>query len=167
MKIKITLIIILAGALAGCKPPNVIKKESKDKQELKSFQEVKTYYLNNQTDKDKLKMKMIQTVLNNPEEQSDLFALFILNSDKPFFFLGGASYSEIGKYVEPELFKKVCLHLISKLENSTDLLFDIQQIGRWVNHDFVPRNSNMKKEEKIEWMVNTMMDYFDHLYGLK
>lgn len=167
LKLVIFTAAILISVSIDYRSTKNMEKEPQEKYELNSFEEVEEFYLQNMSDKQKLKSKLIQTVLKIPEEQSDLFALFILNSNEPFFYLGGATYLEIGKFVEPELFKKVCIYLLRNLEKSTDLWFDIQQIGRWVNQDFVPRNSNMNHEEIIESMLNKMMDYFEETHQIE
>lgn len=133
----------------------------------RTFEEVQDFYLQSLSDRDKLKLKMHETVMTNPEEHAALFALFILNSNDPFYFLGGATYDQIGRFIDDELFKKVCLHLLSHFEHSKDFWFDIQQMGRWVNQDFVARDSEMNPDEQMIWMVNKMMDYFEAMYKIK
>lgn len=163
----IVIAIILSSIAISCGSKKNVTMESNENYKISSFKEAKEFYLQNMSDKQKLKYKLAETVLSNPKEQSDLFALFILNSNEPFYFMGGATYSDIGRFVEPELFKKVCFHLLDNLEQSEDLWFDIQQIGRWVDQDFVPRNSNMNLEEKIEKMTNKLMDYYEEKYQIE
>lgn len=114
-----------------------------------------------------LKLNLHAVTQANPRDNSNLFALFILNSSDPFYYMGGASYLLIGQYVEEELFKKVSIHLFENLNRSSDLWFDIQQVGRWVDQDFVPKNLNISTEEKIVYMSNKVKEYFDKKYKVK
>lgn len=142
-----------------------LQAEENTNSKAMDFEKVKQFYVDNLSDKDKLKIELFRIVRSNPVENSNLFAFFILNSNEPFFYMGGATYNEIGKHVKPELNKKVCLHLLENVESSKDLWFDIQQIGRWVGQDFVPRErTDLNHSEKIQYMIDKMMDYFETEY---
>ena len=138
-----------------------MKKEWTNRIDISTYAGVRDHYLNNLSYKDKFKNKLIQSTITNPKEHADLFAYSILSSDKPFELIGGATYSEIGQHVEGELFMAVCVHLLEKLTSSIDPWVDIQQIGRWVQQDFMDYNVDMNHDEKITSMVNKMMDYFE------
>ncbi len=153
--------------------PYIMKNETKlqvkenTNNKATDFERMKQFYLDNLSDKDKLKNELFRIVLKNPVENSNLFALFILNSKEPFYFMGGATYNEIGKHVKPDLNKKVALHLLENLEYSKDLWLDIQQIGRWTNQDFIPNESvgkNLNHNEIIAAMADKMMNYFETKY---
>lgn len=146
---------------------NGVKVQAEESTNTKSmdFERVKQLYVDNLCDKEKLKFALFRVVRSNPVENSNLFAIFILNSNEPFFYMGGATYNEIGKHVKSDLYKKVCIHLLKNIEFSKDLWLDIQQIGRWVGQDFVPRErTDLSHNEKIQFMIDNMMDYFETEY---
>jgi len=165
---RLPLFIILIIISWGCKVKKNIQTEYNESMVMNDFESVKGFYFNNLGDKERLKIELANIVHKNPVENSNLFALFVINSEEPFFFMGGATYNEIGKYVRADLFKKVSLHLLEHLETSKDHWFDIQQIGRWVNEDFVPRGkSDLNHREKIKFMIDRMMNYFEREYKIK
>jgi hypothetical protein len=125
---------------------------------LENFYKV---FYKNRSSKDELKCEIHRMTLKDVKDNANFFALFMINSSDSFYYLGGATYNEIGQFVNRELFRTVCMTLISKITNSKDLWFDIQQVGRWVGQDFVPRGNELPREEKVKLMMNNMMDYFE------
>lgn len=104
--------------------------------------------------------KQLWILLNeNPKLYADYFVSTLLKTKNPFEILGGATFEEIGQYVKKTNNDKFFMFLLKKLEYSKDPWFDVQQIGRWVQYDFIDRNSELPIEKEMSAVLERLEDY--------
>ena len=163
LKLQIFTFTLLLALYTG----NIAAQENTDIETIEVLKrDLLNYKFEEKSYKYGLKRILWTKVQEDIEVNANLLGLFLLESDDPFFYISGATYEHVGKYIDEFIYHKVSIYLLNKLKYSNDFWYDIQQIGRWLGEDFVPTGDKISREKTLKIMYHNMLEFYETEYAI-